>query len=136
MAGKLVVKKYAQQFTNAIAPLDGRIDRRRRNNTSRLPAELLVFEPMRDHGILPEPAHLVGFVVLEVALEPLDVAVALERQNVRGDTVEEPAIMADDNGAAGEILQRFFERAQRIDVEIVGRLVEQQEVGAGSGRIP
>ena len=40
--------------------------------------------------------------------------------------------MADDDGAAGEILQRLFQRAQGIDVEIVCRLVEQQQVGAGA----
>ena len=38
--------------------------------------------------------------------------------------------MADDHGAAGEVLQRFFQRPQRVDVQIVGRLVEQQDVGA------
>ena len=86
---------------------------------------------MRNDAVLPQPPHLVGFVVLEVALEPFDVAVALERQDMGGDAVEEPAVVADDDGAAGEILQRLFQRAQRIDVEIVGRLVEQQQVGAG-----
>ena len=30
----------------------------------------------------------------------------------------------------GEVQQRFLERAQRVDVEVVGRLVEQQQVGA------
>ena len=81
--------------------------------------------------VLAEPAHLVLFVILEIAFEPFDMAVAFEGQDVRGDAVEEPAVMADDDGAAGEILQRLFQRAQRIDVEIVGRLVEQQHVGAG-----
>ena len=84
---------------------------------------------MRDDGILAEPAHLVLLVILEVAFEPFDMAVAFEGQDVGGDAVEEPAVMADDDGAAGEILQRLFQRAQRVDVEIVGRLVEQQDVG-------
>src|SRR6516225_3613082 len=85
---------------------------------------------MGDGGIGAEPAHLVLLVVLEVAREPLDVAVALERQNVRGDAVEEPAVVADDDGAAGKILERLLERAQRVDVEIVRGLVEQQHIGA------
>src|SRR6202012_336251 len=67
----------------------------------------------------------------EIALEPLDVAIAFEGENMRGDAVEEPAIVADDDGAAGEILKSLFQRAQRIDVEIVGRFVEQQHIGAG-----
>ena len=38
--------------------------------------------------------------------------------------------MADDDAAAGEVLERFLERRQRLGVEIVGRLVEQQDIGA------
>jgi hypothetical protein len=57
-------------------------------------------------------------------------AVAFEGKDVSRDTIEEPAIVADDNGAAGEILERLFQRTQRIDVEIVGRFVEQQNVRA------
>src|SRR5712664_93788 len=95
------------------------------------PRQLLVLHAMRDDGILPQPAHLVFFIILEIAFEPFDMAVAFEGKDVGGDTVEEPAVMADDHGAAGEILQRLFQRAQRVDVEIVGRLVEQQHIGAG-----
>ena len=82
-------------------------------------------------GVLAEAALLVFLVIREIALEPFHMAVALERQDVGGDAVEEEAIVADDHGAAGEILQRCFERGQRLDVEIVGRLVEQDQVGAG-----
>src|SRR6266550_699812 len=95
------------------------------------PREFLVLHPVRDDGILPQPAHLVFFIILEITFEPFDMAVAFECQDVGGDAVEEPAVVADDHGAAGEILQRLFESAQCIDVEIVGRLVEQQHVGAG-----
>src|ERR1700694_4109176 len=49
----------------------------------------------------------------------------------RSGQVEDPAFMADDHGSAGESLQRLFQRAQRVDVEVVGGLVEQQHVGAG-----
>src|ERR1700683_769043 len=86
---------------------------------------------MRDDGVLAEPPHLVLLVILEITLEPLDMAVAFEGQDMGGDTIEEPAVMADDDRAAGEILQRLFQRTQRVDIEIVGGLVEQQYVGAG-----
>ena len=58
-------------------------------------------------------------------------AVALEGEDVGGEAVEEHAVVADDHGAAGEILQRVLERAQRLGVEVVGRLVEEEDVGAG-----
>src|SRR5262245_44570389 len=74
--------------------------------------ELLVLDPVRDGGVRAEPPHLVGLVVLEVALEPLDVAVALEGEHVGRNPIQEPAIVADDDGAAGEVLQRLLERAQ------------------------
>src|SRR5262249_28258180 len=41
-------------------------------------AELLVLQPMRDDRIRAQAAHLVGFVILEVALEPFYVTIALE----------------------------------------------------------
>ena len=47
---------------------------------------------MRVDRILAQPALLVFLVVGEVALEPDHLGVALERQNVGGDAVEEPAI--------------------------------------------
>ena len=85
---------------------------------------------MRLVGGGAEAALAVGLVVLIVPLEPHHLAVAFEREHVRRDAIEEPAIVADDDGAAGEVQQRLFERAQRVDVEIVGRLVEQQQVAA------
>ena len=44
--------------------------------------------------------------------------------------IEEPAVVGDHHGAAGEIEERLLEGAQRLDVEVVGRLVEQQHVAA------
>ena len=46
------------------------------------------------------------------------------------DAVEEPPVVRGDHGAAGEVQQRVLERRQRLDVEVVGRLVEQQQVAA------
>src|SRR3546814_8437417 len=57
-------------------------------------------------------------------------AIALERQDVRREAIEEEAVVADDHGAAREIFERFFERRERFGVEIVGRFVEQQDVAA------
>src|SRR5262249_16187981 len=73
-----------------------------------LTGELLVLQPVRDHRICPQTTHLVGFVILEVPLEPFHVALTLKRQDMRGDPVEEPAVVTDDNGTAGEIFQGFF----------------------------
>src|SRR5262249_2098181 len=95
------------------------------------PAEFLIFDPRRDGRVDAEAALLVFLIVGEVALEPLHVALPLEGEHVGGDAIEEPAVVADDDRAAGEILERLFERTQGVDVEIVGGLVEQDHVGAG-----
>src|SRR3712207_1685690 len=71
-----------------------------RRNRQRLPRELLVLDPVRDRGVDAQAALLVLFVIREVALEPLDMAVALEGQDVRRDAIKEPAIVADDDSAA------------------------------------
>src|SRR4051812_46139065 len=71
--------------------------------------------------------RLVGLIV---ALAPDRLAVALERQDMRRDAVEEPAVVADDHRAAAEVEQRVFEGAERLDVEVVRRLVEQEQVAA------
>ena len=81
-------------------------------------------------GFGAEAAALVFLIGFEIAFEPFDVAVAFEGENVGGQPVEEEAVVADDHRAAREILERFLECAQGLDVEVVGRLVEQQDVAA------
>ncbi len=92
--------------------------------------ELPVLDPMRPVGLGAQPAVAVGLVVLVVPFEPLHAAVAFEGEHVRGDAVEEPPVVADDHHAAGKSENGVLEGPQRVDVEIVGRLVEQQQVAA------
>src|SRR5262249_42014379 len=77
-------------------------------------------------GVGAEAALAVGLVVLVVALEPDDLAVALEREHVRRDAVEEPAVVADHDRAAREAEKSLLECAQRVHVEVVRGLVEEQ----------
>ena len=67
-----------------------------------------MLHPVRDQLVHPQPALFVLLVVREISLEPLDVGVAFEGQHVGGDAVEEEAIMADDDGAAGIIRKRVL----------------------------
>ena len=97
--------------------------------------QLLVGDAVRTVGLGAELLVAEALVGLEVALEPADLGVALERQHVRGDPVQEPAIVRDDDGAAGERQQRFLQRAQRVGVEVIGGLVEQQQVAAGAQQL-
>ena len=89
------------------------------------PHQGFVFEPMRAVGVGAEAFVALDFVHLVVPLEPDDVRVSLEGQNVRGNAVEKPAVVGGDDRTAAEVGQAFFERPQRGDVEVVGRFIEQ-----------
>src|SRR4249919_2821985 len=92
--------------------------------------ECLVAQAVRRRAFRAEAALLVFLVLAIVAGEELHVRVALKGEDVGGDAVEEPAVMGNHHHAAGELQQRVFQRAQRLDVEVVGGFVEQQHVAA------
>ena len=77
-----------------------------------------------------ETAVFVGFVIRIVTFKPIDLAIAFKGEHVRGDTIEEPAIMRDHYGTAGEGQQRIFQSTQSFNVEVIGGFVEQQHVAA------
>src|SRR6188474_2779999 len=99
--------------------------------TGRSRHEALVPDAMRLVCRRPELLMSEGLVVADVALEEADLRVAFEGEDVRRDPVEEPAVVADHHGAAGERLEPGLEGSQGVDVEVVRRLVEQQHVAAG-----
>jgi hypothetical protein len=56
---------------------------------------------------------------------------AVELDDPRRDGVEEGAVVGDDHDAALEADEQLLEPGDRVEVEVVGRLVEQQHVGNG-----
>jgi hypothetical protein len=54
------------------------------------PHQRLVFDAVRLVGVGAEAASAVGLVIGVFAFEPLDLAVALEGENVRRDAIEKP----------------------------------------------
>ena len=77
----------------------------------------------------PKPFSTLLFIGLVIAFAPVNVTVTLKRQNVRRDAVQEPAIVAGDDHAADVIHDGFFQRSQCIDIQVIGRFVEQQHIG-------
>ena len=88
--------------------------------------QLTVTHPRR--LFTPQAFQLIGFVVRIRALEEEHVRVALEGQDMGTDAVEEPAVVADDHGTTCKVFQTFFQRTQGIDVNVIGRLVQQEDV--------
>ena len=66
-------------------------------------------------------------VVVEVAVERRDTAVVHEPERV-GGRGQQVTVVRDDDERAVEILQRLGQRLAHLDVEVVGRLVENQEL--------
>ena len=56
---------------------------------------------------------------------------ALELEDPAGDVVEEVAVVGDGDDGAVVVAQRALEPRHRLGVEVVGGLVEQQQVGLG-----
>ena len=75
-----------------------------------LPTQRLEMNPFRGQRVLAEASNLVVLVIFKVALEPLDMAVALEGEHVGGQTVEKHPVVADYDRASPELLQRIFQR--------------------------
>src|SRR5438105_14535464 len=100
-----------------------------------LPRQLLVTDAMRLVGFLAETLLALRFIGLVIPFTPDRFAVAFKGENMRDDAVEEPAVVADDHGAAAEAQKRLFQGPQRIHVQVVGRLVEQQQVAAAAEQL-
>ena len=73
------------------------------------------------------PRHAFPLVERIVAAVVLDLA-AGEGEGAPGQGIEETAVVADQDDAAAERLQVFLDPAQRAEVEVVGRFVQQQQV--------
>ncbi len=68
----------------------------------------------------------------------------MEFEQARGDAVEEVAVVGDEEDGAAEAAEVVFEPVEGLGVEVVGGLVEQEEVGllqqdaaeAGAAQLP
>ena len=57
-----------------------------------------------------------------------DAAAAVDLQDPAGDVVEEVAVVGDDQHRAGVVAERPLQPGDALGVQVVGRLVEQQQV--------
>src|SRR5690606_6783794 len=86
--------------------------------------QLLIPDPMR--LIITQPLLLILFVLAEAAFEPVNLRVAFEREDMGTYPVQEPPVVGNAHRAACEVLKRFFQCAECVYIEVVGRLVEKQ----------
>jgi hypothetical protein len=70
------------------------------------------------------------FVTLVVTFVPHNFTFAFKGKYVGSHTVEKPSIVADDDGATSKIKESFLKGAQSVDVKVVGRFIQKEEVAA------
>ena len=90
----------------------------------------LVGDAVRLVRVAAEAPVPLGFVVAEVPLEQTHDGLTLEREHVGGDPVQEPPVVADHDRTPGKAEQGLLQGSERVDVEVVRRLVQQQHVPA------
>ena len=78
----------------------------------------LLLEPLL---LLHEPGRVVALIG--------NAAAAIEFENPSRHVVEEVAVVGDDQDRAGIVAQVPFEPRHRLRIEVVRRLVEQEEIG-------
>ena len=79
--------------------------------------------PPRSRAPLPSAA---GYVC--VVAGPGRQPSAIELDDARGEALEEGAVVRDEHDRAGVARQEIFEPGDGVDVEVVGRLIEEQQV--------
>ena len=68
-------------------------------------------------------------VILQVPLEGRERAVGDQHEAITG-AAQQRTVVRDDDDGAGELLQRQQQRVPQRQVQVVGRLIEQQQIGA------
>ena len=83
---------------------------------------------MRTSRFLAQALTLIGFVLVVVAVEEHHLTVAFKGEDMRGDSIQEPAVMRRHQRATREFKKGFFQRAQRFHVQVVRGFVKKQDV--------
>src|SRR2546430_8249945 len=91
---------------------------------------MAILDAVRLIGCCAKSSLSVSLIIRIIPLEPDNAAVAFKREYVRSDAIQKPTVVTDDDGAAREVFERLFERTHRVDIQVVGRLVEQENVRA------
>ena len=87
-------------------------------------------------GVLGVEQLAGGALVLEGGISALveGELAAIEMQNLIDGRVEQVAVVADDDDRARVVRKVVFQPERPFEVEVVGRLVQQQQVGRGKER--
>ena len=86
-------------------------------------------------GLLAGARNGRGFHVVVVIAGVEGEGAVIKVCHVGADLVEKVAVVADDDHGAVAFVEHVFEPADGVDVEVVGRFIEQQDVRIGEQRL-
>jgi hypothetical protein len=93
--------------------------------------KLLIVCPVRLNALRTNATQTGRLVILKVTLVPDDITLALKSHDVSADAVQKPAVVADDDRCSGKLENRVFQSAERINIQVVRRFVQEKEISAG-----
>ena len=99
--------------------------------------DLLLGQPLVEEGVLALLGRQRGLLALEegrVVARPVEEPAAVDLDDPGGQPAEERPVVGDEDQRPAEPEQVVFEPADRLDVQVVRRLVEQQDVGLADQR--
>ena len=70
------------------------------------------------------------FVIGPVAEVHLRLGVVFEDDQMRADSIEEPAVVTHNQRNACKFADGFFQSTKRVHIQVVGGFVEEDDVGA------
>jgi hypothetical protein len=84
-------------------------------------ADLRLFFLLQPVLLLLEPAGIIALV--------RNAAAAIEFEDPAGHIIEEVAVVGDRDDGAGIVLEKALEPRHRLGIQVVGRFVQQQQIG-------
>jgi len=71
---------------------------------------------------------LIFFVIGVSAFEEIYLRITFKSQDMCCNPVEEPPVVRDNHGASRKVFEAFFQRAECVYVNIIGRLIQEQNI--------
>src|SRR4051812_5372746 len=91
-------------------------------------SEFLIFQTMWSN--VSKSLLTVLFIIAVVSFKEVNRRVSFESKDMRANTIQEPTIVTNHHRTTAEVFQCFFKRSQGIHVDIIGRLIKKQHIGA------
>ena len=94
-----------------------------------LTGQLSVFDAAGYRCAGTQTLSAIRFIFRPVPLEKRYTAVPFKGEDMGGDAIQKPSIVADDHRTAAEIKKGFFQGPQGVHIQIVGGLIQQEHIG-------